>query len=170
MADTARGADQPDLDLFEYVLPSAPDVEGLAPAAGAVLDLARAGTIQIVDAVLLSRPDARATVRTAAPAAHDELAELGRVVQGGPMLSPHDIELVALTLAPHQSALLLLVEDRWAGALAAAARPGGAPLGARERIPRERVLDSLDAFASTARHGRVDLLPRGPGGTPLVGQ
>jgi len=164
MADALHGADPPDLDLFEYVLLSAPDVEGLAPVAGAILALVRAGSIHIVDAVLLTRPDARATVRTASPDAHHELAELSRAVDGGPRLSTHDIELVALTLAPHEAALLLLVEDRWAGALAAAAREGGARVAAGERIPRERLLESLDA------HGRVDLLRRGPGSTPLVDQ
>ena len=129
MADALHGADPPDLDLFEYVLLSAPNVEGLAPVAGAILALVRAGSIHIVDAVLLTRPDARATVRTASPDAHHELAELSRAVDGGPRLSTHDIELVALTLAPHEAALLLLVEDRWAGALAAAAREGGARVG-----------------------------------------
>jgi len=170
MADALRRAGQPDPDLFEYVLLSAPDVEGLAPVAGAVLALVRAGSIHIVDAVLLSRPDDRATVRTASPEAHQELAELGRAVHGGPRLSAHDIELVSRTLAPHESALLLLVEDRWAGALATAAREGGARVAAGERIPRERLLASLDAYGSTARHGRVDLLLRGPGSTPLVDQ
>jgi hypothetical protein len=170
MADALRRADQPDLDLFEYVLLSAPDVAGLAPVAGAILALVRAGSIHIVDAVLLTRPDARTTVRTASPDAHHELAELGRAVEDGPHLSTHDIELVALTLAPHESALLLLVEDRWAGALAAAAREGGARVAAGERIPRERLLESLDAHGSTAAHGRVDLLLRGPGSTSIVDQ
>jgi hypothetical protein len=170
MADALRRSDHPDPDLFEYVLLSAPDVEGLAPVASAVLALVRAGSIHIVDAVLLSRPDAQATVRTASPEAHHELAELGRAVHGGPRLSAHDIELVSLTLAPHESALLLLVEDRWAGALAAAAREGGARVAASERIPRERLLESMDADGSAARHGRIDLLLRGPGSTPLVDQ
>jgi hypothetical protein len=167
MADALPRSD-PDPDLFEYVLLSAPDVEGLAPVAGAILALVRAGSIHIVDAVLLSRPDADATVRTARPETHHELAALGRAVDVGPLLSAHDIELVALTLEPHESALLLLVEDRWAGALAAAAREGGARVAAGERIPRERLLESLDDDGSTARHGRVDLLLRGPGTTPFV--
>jgi hypothetical protein len=170
MADVLQRSDQLDPDLFEYVLLSAPDVEGLAPVAAAILALVLAGSIHIVDAVLLSRPDAQATVRTASPEAHHELAELGRAVAGGPLLSAHDIELVALTLDPHESALLLLVEDRWAGALAMAAREGGARVAAGERIPRERLLESLDAYGSTARRGRVDLLLRGPGSTPLVDQ
>ena len=170
MANGLGRSDQPDPDLFEYVVLSAADVEALAPAAAAVLALARAGSIHVVDAVLLSRPDAQATVRTGSPGAHLELLELGQAVVGGPLLSAHDIELVALTLAPHESALLLLVEDRWAGALAAAARQGGARLAAGERIPRERVLESLDEFTATSRHGGVDLLPRGPGGAPVVDQ
>src|ERR1700754_5112369 len=101
MADPPRRSDQPDPDLFEYVLLSAPDVEGLAPVAGAVLALAHAGSIRIVDVVLLSRPDTDAAVRTGSPGGHPALAELGRAVDGGPLLSPHDVELVALTLEPH---------------------------------------------------------------------
>jgi hypothetical protein len=170
MAEALGRPDHPQPDLFEYVVLSAPDVDALAPVARAVLALARAGSIHVVDAVLLSRPDADATVRTASPEAHHELAELRCAVDRGPLLSAHDIELVALTLAPHETALLLLVEDRWAGALATAAREGGARVAAGERIARERVLESLDARASSARRGGVDLLVRGPGSTPLADQ
>jgi hypothetical protein len=160
----------PEPDMFEYVLLSAPDVDGLVPVAAAVIGMARAGSIRIVDAVLLSRPEAGATVRTEGPGSHPALAELARAVEGGPLLSPHDVELVALTLEPRQSALLLLLEDRWAEALASATREGGARVAAGERIARDRVVESLQAYASTERHGRVDLLHRGPGSTPLVDQ
>src|SRR5690242_11151427 len=100
MADALRGPDRPDPDLFEYVLVSAPDVEGLAPVAAAVIAMAHTGAVRVVDAVLLTRPDSDATVRMDSPGAHHALVELGRVLDGGPLLSPHDVELVALTLEP----------------------------------------------------------------------
>ncbi len=154
--------DQRALDLFEYVLLSAASVDGLVPVAAAVVDLARTGSIHLVDAVVLARPGEHPQVRTVGPDEHPVFGELDRAADGDVLLSPHDIELAAVTLAPEESALLLLVEDRWAEPLSAAVRAGGAHVSAGERIPRDRVLASLDASESTERHGRVDLLVRGP--------
>jgi hypothetical protein len=161
-------ADSLDLDLVEYVLLSAATMQALTPAASATLALARAGSIQLVDVVLLTRPGDDTMVRTVSPSEDPTLAALARAVCGGLELSPHDVELVALTLAPSESALLMLVVDRWAGALSEALRKGGARVAGGERIPRDRLTAWLDALASTARRDRVDLLVRGPGTTPAV--
>jgi hypothetical protein len=162
MVESPLPEDQPGLDLFEYVLLSAADVDGLVPVAAAVVDLARAGAIHLVDAVVLARAGEHPEVRAVSPDEHPVFAELDRAADGGVLLSPHDVDLAAVTLAPAESALLLLVEDRWAEPLSAAVRAGGAQLSAGERIPRDRVLASLDASESSERQGRVDLLVRGP--------
>jgi hypothetical protein len=162
MVDSSLRDDQPGLDLFEYVLLSAADVAGLVPVAAAVVDLARTGAIHLVDAVVLARAGDRPEVRTVSPDEHPVFADLDRAADGGVLLSPHDVDLAAVTLAPEESALLLLVEDRWAEPLSAAVRAGGARVAAGERIPRDRVLASLDASESAERQGRVDLLIRGP--------
>lgn len=164
MPDAPRREDEPDLDLLEYVLVSAHAAEGLAPVAEAVSRLVRDGSIRLLDAVLLVREGGAARVDSVSPTDHERLAGLMTVTEGRVLLSPHDVELAAVTLAPDETALLLLVEDSWAGALSDAAREGGARGITGERIARDRVLRSL------ARAGPTDLIVRGPGTAPLIDQ
>lgn len=164
MPDAPRRDGEPDLDLLEYVLVSARDATGLSPVANAVVQLVHAGSIRLLDAVVLVRDRGSPRVDSAPPSDHPPLTELTTVADGGVLLSRHDVELASATLAPHQTALLLLVEDRWAGALSDAAREGGARLTAGERIARDRVLASLD------RSGSTDLIVHGPGATPPIDQ
>jgi hypothetical protein len=163
MPDEPRPDGQPDLDLLEYVLVVAPDLAGLGPVAGAVVALLHAGSIRLLDAVVLVRGRDDTTVGSPSLTEVPALAELAVESAGGVLLSPHDVELAAVTLEPGQAALVLLVEDTWARALSDAARVGGARLTAGERITRDRVVASL-------QHGTGDLLVRGPGDMPLVDQ
>ncbi|WP_157560344.1 MULTISPECIES: hypothetical protein [unclassified Nocardioides] len=154
--------DQPDLDLLEYVLVSAATVDGLASVAAAVADTVATGAIRVVDAVLLVRADGRTKVAVGELADQAELAPLAAVVDAdgaGVQLSLHDIELASVTLAPGVAALLLLVEDRWAGAVSAAARAAGGQVTAGERIGRRR---AEAAVGGVARRHRADLLSRSP--------
>ncbi len=154
-------SEEPDLDLLEYVLVSAPAVEALAPPAIAVAGLVHAGSLRVLDAVVLVRPAGRASVHSASTAEHPSLGALHDVVDGRVHLSAHDIDLAALTLAPAEAALLLLVENRWADALSLAVRGSGARLTAGEHIERARVEAALAPYAD-----RIDLLLRGPGTRP----
>lgn len=164
MTDARRRPDQPDLDLLEYVLVSARTADGLVSVAEAVAGLVRAGSIRLLDAVLLVRRGGAARVDSSPLSDHQDLSGLMTVAEGGVRLSTHDVELAALTLEPDETALLLLVEDSWAGPLSDAAREGGARGISGERIARDRVLRSLD------HQGRTDLIVRGPGIVPLVDQ
>jgi len=170
MADAPSRTGRAELDPVEYLLLSAADVTRLVPVATAALSLARAGAVRLLDAVLLMRTEGQITVRATRPGDRLGLAELDDAVAGGVRLSQHDIELVALTLEPDESALLLLVEDRWAEALSVAVRDSGARLAAGERVARDRVAAALAAHVPAERHGRVDLLSRGPGTTPVLDQ
>src|SRR4051794_1940940 len=151
----------PDLDLLEYVMVSADAVAGLSDVAAAVADTVRSGAIRVVDAVLLVRPGGGATVTVGEPSDHVGLAPLRAAVDpaSGIRLSLHDIELTSMTLAPGVAALLLLVEDRWADRVSAAARAVGGEVTAGERIGRRRAEAALGDAES--RHG-ADLLSRGP--------
>ncbi|MDF1602099.1 hypothetical protein [Nocardioides sp. YIM 152315] len=164
MPDPPRREGEPDLDLLEYVLVSAHDVDALAPVARAVEQLVHTGSIRLLDAVVLVRVDGSARVDAGSPADHQPLSGLTAVADGGVLLSTHDVELASVTLASDEIALLVLVEDTWAGALSDAARAGGARLTAGERIARDRVLASL------GRAGATDLIVRSPGSTPLIDQ
>lgn len=169
--DTPPTADEPDLDLVEYVLVTAPAVAALAPVAAAVVDLVGAGSIRLVDVVVLVRPQDRAGVLTATPGERGPVSGLAGVADTEVLLSAHDVELAAVTLDPGEAALLLLVEDRWATTISAAARSGGARVSAGERITRDRVQAALgSARAGEGRSGRADLFARGPSTVPLVDQ
>lgn len=168
MADTPCSESQPDPDLLEYVLVSAASVDVLGPVASAVADVVHTGTIGLVDAVVLARPDARAKVLVGELTDHAELNPLTEVVEDvdRTLLSLHDIELAAVTLAPGVAALLLLVEDRWAGRVSTAARDAGGRVTAGERIDRGRVQAAL---GRGARSVRADLLARSPVSVAAIG-
>ena len=65
----------------------------------------------------------------------------------GPLLSRHDIDLVALALAPGDCAIVVVAEDLWAKPLALAARTVGGEVRAGERIARGRVEAALARVA-----------------------
>lgn len=171
MSDALQLTEAPDLDLLEYVLVSAPSVAGLDQVAAAAAELVDSGVIRLIDAVGLVRADDEAGVRVVPAEDGPPLAALAAMADGGVLLSRHDVELAAVTLAPGEAALLLLVEDCWASALSAAARRSGGRVTAGERVGRDRVLAALDD------PGRTDLLARSPlgavrrtGAAPLVDQ
>ena len=163
----------PDADLVEYVVLTIPDETGLAGVVGTVQQLVESGVISLIDAVLLTRGADTPTVTTVAPAEHVHLAALLALADRRLRLSDHDVALAAATLDPAVAILMLLVEDRWALALADAARSAGGRVSAGERVSRERVLAGLAQRrvgpASVAAAGHVrststrgDLLSRGP--------
>jgi hypothetical protein len=166
------GSTEPDPDLVEYVVISAPSLADLDPIAGATADLVRSGHIRLFDAVVLVRPDQEPAVPVVDPARHPVLAGLcAHALADGIRLSPHDIELTAVTLAPGVAALMLLLEDGWAKALATTAREVGGRLTGGERIPRERVVGQIGAAGPVdARSVHGDLLARSPlNASPTVG-
>jgi hypothetical protein len=171
MSDALQLTDAPDLDLLEYVLVSAPSAAGLDQVAAATAELVHGGVIRLIDVVGLVRPDGEAGVRVVTSDDTPPLAELAALAHRGVWLSRHDVELAAVTLAPGDAALLLLVEDSWAVALSSAARRSGGRVTGGERVGRDRVVAALD------EPGRTDLLVRSPLGTarrsdaaPLVDQ
>jgi hypothetical protein len=154
----------PDPDLLEYVVVSVPSLAGLTPVADAVMELVGDGHVHLIDAIALLRPDREAAVAAIDPRHHAALATLtSTLTDVGVRLTPHDVDLAAATLAPGAVVLLLLVEDRWAARLAAAATTAGGRLASGERIARDRVLAQVDRASAATRNGtRPDLLARGP--------
>jgi hypothetical protein len=61
----------------------------------------------------------------------------------GPLLSRHDIELVGVALEPSDTAMLILIETRWAESLSLAARRVGGRIVGGERVTRSRVAAAL---------------------------
>jgi hypothetical protein len=129
----------PDLDLVEYVVVSVPELSLTVGVASAIRELVVSSRIRVLDLVgVVTSPDGRFTA--VEPELLAGLAEL-RSVEGevGGLLSEDDIALACRALQPGTSALILVVEDRWAQVLADAARHSGGRIIGGERIPRQRL-------------------------------
>ena len=71
----------------------------------------------------------------------------------GGLLSEDDVILAGSTLPPGASALVVVVEDRWASLLADAARQSGGRILGGERIPRHWLEQSRRAHSSGPTSG-----------------
>jgi hypothetical protein len=119
--------------------------------APALLDLARAGTVRILDALFVSR-SGDGTVSSL------EIGDLGPdmrpafvVVDGSPgvgLLDAEDVDEVGGTLEPNTSALLLVFENTWAARFAGAARRAGGELVDIARVPSQTVAEALAVLGS----------------------
>jgi hypothetical protein len=134
-----RDGDAPDLDLVEYVVIAVPELSSTVDVAAALRDLVESSRIRILDLVgVVTGPGGRYSVIE--PEQLSGLAELHSVEgEVGGLLSEDDIALACSALQPGTSALILVVEDRWAQLLADAARHGGGRIIGGERIPRHRL-------------------------------
>jgi uncharacterized membrane protein len=129
----------PDLDLVEYVVIAVPDLSSTVSVAAALRELVESSRIRILDLVgVVAGPDGHCSA--VEPEQLSGLAEL-RDVEGevGGLLSEDDIALACSALQPGTSALIVVVEDRWAQLLADAARTTGGRIIGGERIPRHRL-------------------------------
>ena len=172
----------PDLDLVEYVVVSVPELSATVGVASAIRELVESAQIRILDLVgVVTSPDGRFTAVEAELLSG--LAEL-RSVEGevGGLLSQDDIALACRGLQPGTSALILVVEDRWAQVLADAARHSGGRIIGGERIPRHRLEQAQRSRTggperrrpvvkrvASSRRSHVDLLRRRPLLDPVVG-
>ena len=129
----------PDLDLVEYVVIAVPELGSTVDVASALRELVESSRIRILDlvGVTIGADGSHSAIE---PEQLSGLAEL-RDVEGevGGLLSEDDIALACGALQPGTSALILVVEDRWAQLLADAARSSGGRIIGGERIPRHRL-------------------------------
>jgi hypothetical protein len=74
----------------------------------------------------------------------ESLSALGEVDgEVGGLLSQNDIEAASFALEPGSSAILVVVEDRWADALSAAAQQAGGRMVGGQRISASRIQEAL---------------------------
>ena len=128
-----------DLDLVEYVVIAVPELSSTVDVAAALRELVESSQIRILDLVgVVTGADGRHAAIE--PEKLSGLADL-RDVEGevGGLLSEDDIALASSALEPGTSALILVVEDRWAQLLSDAARTSGGRIIGGERIPRYRL-------------------------------
>lgn len=148
MSDAARRRSVADLDadLIEYLVVVVPDLGALERLAPAVAELVESSAIRILDLVCVTRSAHGGGLTVLELEDVESLAGL-RAVEGevGGLLSAHDIATASLAVAPGASAIVLLVEGRWAAHLSTAAKRAGGRIVGGERIARHRVEAALAA-------------------------
>jgi hypothetical protein len=129
-------------DLVEYFIVVVPDLDAVGDVAAAVAALVRSMAIRILDAVVLVRGhDDGLVVHELDDAPFLDTLRAAR--ERACRLSDHDIALASLALPLGGVGLVVVVEDRWAAPLSAAARRAGGEIIAGERIPVRRVESAL---------------------------
>ncbi|WP_244928467.1 DUF6325 family protein [Nocardioides sp. W7] len=135
----AEAVPRPDPDLIEYVVISLPELSSSPGVGRALRSLVESSRVRILDLVGVVT-DSHGRYSVTEPEFVASLADLQGVAgEVGGMLSEDDIVLACRALRPGTSALILVVEDRWAQELADAARAGGGRIVGGERIPRHRI-------------------------------
>ena len=130
-------------DLVEYIVLAVPNLQALATIGSELARSVDSSTIRILDVVIVTVDDDGSAAVIEAGSIEGLGALPGLSQFFGVLLSRHDIEMVSLALQPGSAAIVVVVEDRWAESLAAAARDAGGQVHAGERIGRERVEAAL---------------------------
>lgn len=121
----------------------------ILPELGRLLD---AGTISIVDGLLITKDEAGSTtfVEIDEEGLGDDVARLAQLVDRfDELISDEDVEELAAELDPDSSAAVLVFEHTWVVPLRNAIADSGGVLAANIRVPRE-VVDDVMAALETA--------------------
>lgn len=113
--------------------------------AGALADLVEAGTIRVLDVLVLAK-DADGSVEAMELDDLDEMDEL-RVVEAqlAEILAEEDVEHLAAAMEPGSVAGVVIWENTWAAPFGSAARRAGGQLIASGRIPIQAIAAALEA-------------------------
>jgi hypothetical protein len=145
MTDRARDAlDRLDTDLVECLTIEVPGLDSMEGIGVALAGLVDAAAIRILDLVCMCRRADDARVEVLELADVESLSALEDVDgEVGGLLSQNDIEAASFALEPGSSAILVVVEDRWADTLSAAARQAGGRMVGGQRISASRIREAL---------------------------
>jgi hypothetical protein len=113
--------------------------------AAELLALVDAGTIRVIDVVILAKNEDGAIEATEL----SDVGELGELeaieAQLAELLAEEDIEHFAAAMEPGTTAGVLIWENLWAAPFASAARRSGGQLIANGRIPIQAIIASIEA-------------------------
>jgi hypothetical protein len=110
-----------------------------------LLKLVDAGTIRIVDALILDK-DGDGSVDATELSDIDQLGELQAVeAELAELLAADDVDHLAAAMEPGSTAGVLIFENLWAAPFASAARRSGGQLIANGRIPIQAIIASVEA-------------------------
>jgi hypothetical protein len=121
--------------------------------AAELLALVEAGTIRVIDVLILTKDDdgeVEATELSDVP----ELGELAALeAELAELLAAEDVANLAAAMEPGSTAGVLIWENLWAAPFAAAARRSGGQLIANGRIPIQAIIASIEADDELATVG-----------------
>lgn len=114
-----------------------------------LLALVDAGTIRVVDVLILTKND-DGTVDAMELSDVDDLGPLVAIESElAELLAEDDIDMLAAAMEPGSVAGVLIWENLWAAPFAAAARRSGGQLIADGRIPIQAIIASIEADLNT---------------------
>jgi hypothetical protein len=118
-----------------------------------LLALVEAGTIRVIDLVVLSK-DADGTIDAIELSDVDELGPLVALeAELAELLAADDVVHLANAMEPGSVACVLVYENLWAAGFAAATRRAGGELIASGRIPIQAIIASIEADAALETTG-----------------
>ncbi len=118
-----------------------------------LLALVEAGTIRVIDAIILTK-DGEGNVDAMELADAGELGELVEFeAQLAELLAADDVVHLAHAMDPGSVAGVLVYENVWAAPFASAARRAGGQLIANGRIPTQAIIASLEADDASEKAG-----------------
>ena len=121
--------------------------------AAELLALVDAGTIRVIDALILTK-DENGSIDAMELSDAGELGELVALeAQLAELLAADDVAHLAAAMDPGTTAGVLIWENLWAAPFAAAARRSGGQLIANGRIPIQAIIASIEADDATATVG-----------------
>src|SRR3954469_16050034 len=117
--------------------------------AAELLKLVDAGTIRVVDVLILDKNE-DGSVEATELSDIEQLGELQSVeAQLAEFLAADDVDHLAAAMEPGSTAGVLIWENLWAAPFASAARRSGGQLIADGRIPIQAIIASIEAEAET---------------------
>jgi hypothetical protein len=115
--------------------------------AAELLKLVNAGTIRVVDVLILDKNE-DGSVDVTELSDVEQLGELASVeAELAELLAADDVEHLAAAMEPGSTAGVLIWENLWAAPFASAARRAGGQLIADGRIPIQAIIASVEAEA-----------------------
>ncbi len=118
-----------------------------------LLALADAGTIRVIDILILTKND-DGSVDAIELSDIEELGELQALeAELAELLAEEDVVNLAAAMDPGSTAGVLIYENTWAAPFASAARRSGGQLIANGRIPIQAIIASIEADEALATEG-----------------
>ena len=115
-----------------------------------LLKLVDAGTIRLIDVLILTKND-DGSVDAIELEDLDDLGEFQRIeAELAEMLAEEDVEHLAAAMDPGSTAGVLIWENLWAAPFASAARRAGGQLIANGRIPAQAIIAAVQADEAEA--------------------